>query len=377
MSSKPQEIRALTGLRGLAALWVVMYHLHVSWVEPAGFGGPLLTLLAHGYLAVDIFFVLSGFVMALSYRHFFAEGFTKSRYGVFLLRRVARVYPLYLAITGLIVVMVLGGLSAQMTKPEVWHALPFNLLMVQGWGFAESILLPAWSISTEFGAYFLFPLLAVLVLYRSGKLAALVAVLCVVVLMMLPYAPLPQELEYHRGPLDITWAHTIWPLLRCLAGFTLGLAAFRAWEQPGMRDWASKPTIVWGVPLMMLVLLCFAETDVTFVVFVPLLVMMLANGEKMGRFSFGWLLATPPLMLLGDLSYAIYLWHFPLIRVHRIASGKLGAHLSPELANFGAWVVLYGALFALAYLSYRFFEKPARRLIRRLETRFDRDAQGY
>ena len=66
-----QEIGALTGLRGVAACWVAMYHGH----EFGRLAGPAGVLLRHGYLAVDVFFVLSGFVMGLSYAHMFAPGF--------------------------------------------------------------------------------------------------------------------------------------------------------------------------------------------------------------------------------------------------------------------------------------------------------------
>ena len=83
------EIRALTGLRGIASLYVVLFH----YFQPLPLVGYLRTLLGHGYLAVDLFFVLSGFVMALNYGSRFAAGAHWPEYRLFLCRRFARVYP--------------------------------------------------------------------------------------------------------------------------------------------------------------------------------------------------------------------------------------------------------------------------------------------
>jgi hypothetical protein len=102
-----QEVRSLPGIRGIAASWVVLYHVH----EADNFFSPLKMLLTHGYLAVDVFFVLSGFVMALSYGHFAVQGWTATNYGSFLLRRFARIYPLYLVMTCIIGLSIFAGLS--------------------------------------------------------------------------------------------------------------------------------------------------------------------------------------------------------------------------------------------------------------------------
>ena len=89
------EIRALTGVRGMAACLVAIYHFSPTKdMAP----GPLHNSVGRGYLWVDLFFVLSGFVIALNYGHLFASGFSRTAFATFLTRRVARIYPLYLAV---------------------------------------------------------------------------------------------------------------------------------------------------------------------------------------------------------------------------------------------------------------------------------------
>jgi peptidoglycan/LPS O-acetylase OafA/YrhL len=90
------EIKPLTGLRGLAALIVVLYHF---LEQDTYFQSVVPSLIKRGYLGVDVFFVLSGFVMALSYGRCFKDRVTVSDYTLFMVKRLARIFPLYLFIT--------------------------------------------------------------------------------------------------------------------------------------------------------------------------------------------------------------------------------------------------------------------------------------
>ena len=164
-----RQLSSLTPLRGLAALWVVLYH----YCGTAQFF-PNLDVTPHsypiskGYLAVDMFFVLSGFVMAHVYRRAFSEGVTE-HYRSFLVARIARLYPPHIFILLLFVATAaasqfMGGLatgsfeSIPLTGPRSWGAIIANIFMLQGllagqlsWNY------PTWSISVEFMAYLAFP----------------------------------------------------------------------------------------------------------------------------------------------------------------------------------------------------------------------------
>ena len=153
-----REIGALTGLRGVAACWVVEYHVHER--APLLPGSPLGTMLRHGYLAVDLFFVLSGFVMALSYEGLFAGGASRRALGTFALRRLARIYPLYAAVTGASVLLFLHfALATGAPCRPLLAMLPYNVPLLQTWGFGDGIVGQSWSVSAEMAAYVLFPFL--------------------------------------------------------------------------------------------------------------------------------------------------------------------------------------------------------------------------
>jgi len=149
--SKQAEIKSFTGLRGAAALFVATYHLLYGMVSDPTKHDLGIIFLRHGYLSVDLFFVLSGYVMALTYAKLFAPAFDRHAVIDFLGRRIGRVYPAYITVT------VVVALDRMASTP--WHgaestmALISNALMVQSWGFSYSIVGPSWSVSTEFAAY--------------------------------------------------------------------------------------------------------------------------------------------------------------------------------------------------------------------------------
>src|SRR3954454_1602091 len=91
---RPQQIPVLSSVRGIAAWWVVLYHFRDEF--PRGYlATDLYNLLRHGHLAVDFFFALSGFIIALNYAEKFRT-FRLADYRQFLILRLGRIYPLYL-----------------------------------------------------------------------------------------------------------------------------------------------------------------------------------------------------------------------------------------------------------------------------------------
>ena len=122
------EIRSLTGLRGIAACFVVALHYFQEQQQQNIF----YTIVNHGFIAVDLFFVLSGFVMALTYARSFQSGFSWPTYADFLGKRLARVYPLFFVATvACLALMACGVWRAEF--PDI-RAVLSNLLMIQTWG---------------------------------------------------------------------------------------------------------------------------------------------------------------------------------------------------------------------------------------------------
>ena len=158
------EIPALTGVRALASWWVVFYHLQPALLTLTPSLAPWLGGLARGGdKGVDLFFILSGFVLSLNYNDRFRRPELKS-YGRFLWLRLARIYPVHLAglaVWGAFLVINVLVRHAD-TRGEYFGvcSLIANLFLVQAWWIPMKMSwnYPAWSISLEWLAYLCFPL---------------------------------------------------------------------------------------------------------------------------------------------------------------------------------------------------------------------------
>ena len=128
----PADLRPITALRFVAAMWVAVYSF---WENLAGAGQ--VGLVAKGYLGVELFFVLSGFILCHVYLA--AHGEKRFSYRDFLWARIARVYPLHIATLIGVGVLGLGAVAAGMAIDSnvlSWGSLPANIGMVHAWGLA-------------------------------------------------------------------------------------------------------------------------------------------------------------------------------------------------------------------------------------------------
>ncbi len=288
-----RELRSLTSLRGIAALAVVMQHFSSTAQQHCSVTIP--SLVPHGYVAVDFFFVLSGYIMCYTYLRSFQEDGWVS-YGPFLKKRAIRLLPLNVFVT--FALLCLGWISVQWLGRNIFFGdirLPqdvfSNLLMLQGLGIGKNINGPSWSVSAEFLAYLAFPLLilgafsprrAAWIVTGIAALAALLAVA-----LMHPRLGLTAE-----GPL---LGGT-----RCVSEFTLGMLAYR-WgnSEKGMR-WLSHGPVA-TVALFASVALLLLRVDLLVALSFPLVVA--ASALDQGRA--GKVLSSPSLHLLGDVAYSL------------------------------------------------------------------------
>jgi peptidoglycan/LPS O-acetylase OafA/YrhL len=286
----------------------------------------------------------------------------------FLLRRVARIYPMYLV--ALLVCMALallaygrfdpnrGGFAFIIDDPRT--DILFNLLLVQGWGIARSALVPAWSISTEMAAYVLFPVFVFLTLKR-GVWLTLLTCLGAVALLIVMVGLNASDGQVHGGPMDASQGQLPAALLRCFAGFALGMATFRLaqwWPAGPLQDDRLGMPLLAGLALTWI----FAPTDYWIYPFFPLLVLVLAGNKGRVAALFSGRLVHG----LGVLSYSIYLLHYQFAGVIHWIENALLLRMPAALAYPLAGMAVYGSLLVLAYLSFRWVELPGRQLIRRL-----------
>lgn len=358
------EIRSQTGLRGLAALVVALGHLPLDqfFVEEY----PWLHRLLFGAQAVDLFFMLSGFILAYVYLK--PDGEMKTGWKRFHWARFARIYPLHLA-----TLVAIGGLGLVMARfgmveganYQLGH-LPAQLLLVQAYPFVESPTwnLQSWSISIEYFCYlFLFPLGTVLL--RGVRLKPVwVAVFLAVSISWTVYYlsfVLPAGSTVASG----------WPaVLRGFNGFAGGFLLHRllaAGHGEGLVRLLQKhATALFGLFAGMVVVTGMTPLPQWFLL--PLYPFMLLAVSRDGQSLVHRLLQSKPLHWAGLISYSIYMLFTLVAKV----MGTLLRKFQPDFGFvtrhvLGLLMIL--TLLLVAHLSYRFFEMPVRDALLRLAGR--------
>ncbi len=344
----------------------MFYHLSQRAIN---FPNAFNYIIGRGYLSVDVFFILSGFVMALSYRKLFDGAALRRAYPVFLLRRLARTYPLYAA-----VILVVSSQDVRhaiqhhvLAPDQVAQKVAANLLFLQGVGYPARVVGPSWSVAVEFVAYLLFPLLLAATARRPrALLSATVAYMC---LLLAAYLPNGVLLQGFSGPLDLTVSDQgpfivrCLPVVRCLTEFTIGLCLF---SFVGSKEFSfASPAKSFAVFAAILATLALPYSDFAFVPAAALLIAVLLHDNPVTK-----AFASRPVFFLGEISYAIYLWHFQLFQVQTSLFAKLSRHMGVSSAEACAMVCYWIVLIAISYASFRMIEVPGRRYVRKLEQRF-------
>jgi peptidoglycan/LPS O-acetylase OafA/YrhL len=346
------EIRALTSLRGIAAMIVVLQHFSATAEQHSA--GRIPSLVPHGYMAVDLFFVLSGFIMAYTYLADFQARGVRA-FPDFLLKRVARIVPLNTA--AVLFVLLAGVVSNAVLSRNIIHqsTTPFvdglcNLFMLQGIGIGTNLNAPSWSISTEFTAYLAFPALLAIIFTRRRWILTLAAGASVVslVVIAITHTRLGLNTESIEGG-----------VVRCFAEFTLGLATYRAVSMARIRGWLATDGIATAAVGCSVILLLL-RLDLFIAGIAPVLVATLACNR--GRVARVFSARVP--YFLGVISFSIYLLHSPLrpicLEILRVAHPEpLAAPLAMAAALFGSLLVL-----PFAWLGFILIERPGRQLIR-------------
>lgn len=343
----PADLRALTGLRFLAALWVVLYtawpHLDVSWIPVA---------VTKGYLGVEVFFILSGFI--LSHVYLEAAGTKRYSYGGFLWARIARVYPLHLlTLFGMVALGIAGtaaGLRIDGSLTD-WRSLPAHLTMTHAWGLApiSAFNHPSWSISSEWFAYLTFPLYA-FVAWRLRERPVL-AVAGAVLLALGVYAAFQPLAGF-----SLTEATFRWGALRIVPCFALGCALYLVYRRAPI-PYAGPVAAISGLAML---------TSASLGLWDPITV-LLAGGLVLGLGSLdnarAGLTGSTAGVYLGEISYSIYMVCAPVILVmSNVAARLTGA--DDKRFHIIVWLVVVAAIPVAAMATYHLVERPCRKALR-------------
>lgn len=351
--ARPRRILELDALRGVAALGVVFWHYGVHFdARPLQF--LLLPFYNAGFLLVDFFFVLSGFVIAGAY---WREP-RRRNFGRNVWARIARLYPLHLA-TLLVTLLLLAALPAGVPRdPEFvppandLRHLVLNLLLLNQVGLQTgySFNTPAWSISAEFVINVAF-LWAIALAPRVRAAALLLGVAAAVALGATSTPP------YVEGQFAFGWIDV--GLLRCVLGFFAGVALHLLVAAGWLDRLRAAPRLADALAVLALsslVLLLVASGRHPPAWHYPVSIAIATACVASTPFSplAGRLLRRRALTFLGDISYSVYLVHFPL----QLALYVLVAHgrAAPDYASPWMLLAFVAAVIAVSAVTHRRLE---------------------
>jgi peptidoglycan/LPS O-acetylase OafA/YrhL len=355
---RPAELPALTSLRGLAALAVLLSH--DSFVAFRFAGGAPPGIWRYGLLAVDLFFFLSGFVLTHVYGSRLAEERSWRAFGRFLWARFCRIYPASLfTIAVFVLAFTVGRLPFPAGVSFKAQLAAVLLLMQVPWLNDIVINSPSWSISAELYAYLLFPFIVPIILRLKAPAAAALGVVLLIGIVV-------DHMIFSHNEQTSGWG----ALLRALPEFTAGVFAYRAYSERLFRKiWEKDATLI-GV-IAMIIAACFAGGPDSLIVML-MLALLLASVCNSGRMA-GFLNARP-LRWLGEVSYSVYIFQMLPFMLMVGISGEFVAH--------GLGGVRYEAIAALlaiggGVLVHRCVDVPARAALRRLPDRVMAFAAAY
>lgn len=338
MAERGTHFSALDSLRGIAAVIVVLHH--IEW-------GSLIStnpLITNGYLMVDFFFVLSGFVIALNYSGRLRDG----GLGRFIWLRFWRLYPLHLLMLFVFVGIEVAKWFAQTRlgiaagepafSQSNGQAFALQLFLLQGFTQPTGLTFngAAWSISVEFYAYLLFAVIAV---FFRGTVA-IAATLSLIGIGLV----LTTDLDFAG---------------KCLYGFFLGCILFRLMPRYELRGLfaelfpAAALTALAG-------LIASASYEVAAVFAPPLSALVIAAIVSCPNSLVTRALRVGPLLLLGSISYSVYMVHGAVLWLFNQGLFLYPASISPMSGTILAAVAVTVTL-ALASGTYRWVEEPWRR----------------
>lgn len=370
-------LEALTGLRFVAALAVVCFHL-VPRRFP-GAHGPGMALVRSGYVGVSLFFVLSGFVLTYNYLDP-SIGKLRGTARAFWWARVARVYPVYLLALAFSLPEVVRPLVAPRSSADAAHALaalPLAPTLLQSWSPSAACAwnCPGWSLSVEAFFYLLFPVLCAWLARRDRRSVFGYATVAWVLGLLAPalYLRLTPDGIAAPTPVDVgPWLNVLKfnPLLH-LPEFLIGIATgiwFVAWAGELSGDRRARAL---GIRVTAGLAVGGVGAVIAFVPGLPFVFLhagllapvwaLAVFALALGRGPVAAVLGSRPLVRLGEASYALYLFHSPLSAYVQMVLDRI---LQVRLTVGWELAVHLAVALAVSLAVYQWVERPVRDFLR-------------
>jgi peptidoglycan/LPS O-acetylase OafA/YrhL len=341
-----RRIAELDGLRGIAAMLIVAYHLFMDYLPGC-------------WAAVDVFFVLSGFLITgIVLQHGLSARFLTAFY----LRRGLRIWPIYYMVIAILLLCRLGNTGA----------LPYYLTYTQHlpwyWGSempAWPLMQHTWTLALEEQFYVIWP---VLVLLTGRRISGILALGLVGAAILARFA-------------GVNW----WLLAGRCDGFALGGLLAVILADPSAET-GRKRAMTWGIglgTLAMLLVALMAATGRLFDVGGPITMGVRTTVASLGSFALVaflichsghplfTFLRSRPLVYLGTISYGIYLYHHPIVQSSQLLSNLIGVSPGPALYAIECALTL-----GVAALSWHLVERPILRLKDRIAYQSETDTRA-
>ncbi len=347
----PDVLDPLTSVRFFLALGVVLFHFQLYWTLPPESAG----LLNRARLGVDVFFILSGFILT----HVYLQGDRAPGYRRFLAARFARIYPAHLFILlAMLALVLLAPMVGVGLEPGRFNPTDFagTLLLVQAWFPRETLALwngPAWSLSAEWFAYLAFPAYAALALRLRSRPWVLIALATAL------FVALDAFYRVHFGRV-LPRAEDSLGILRIIPEFLYGMGLYylgQRWTPSSL----TAVTAALGTTAAILGLMQIGADDRFIVAAAGPFILSLALLAKARVRTF---LSHPAALFAGEASFALYLVHIPILMVWRNAAQAVAGWPGDYRMGLGELSAMLVLTLAAAAAIHVFIEQPGRRWLR-------------
>lgn len=349
----PDVLEPLTSVRFFLALGVVLFHYQLAWSLPVEASG----LLNRARLGVDVFFILSGFILT----HVYLQGDAMPSYRRFLVARFARIYPAHLfilvsmlALVGGAAVFGIGLEAGRFNAPDFLQ----TLLLIQAWFPRQTLVLwngPAWSLSAEWFAYLIFPIYGAIALRLRDRPWVLIGLAGLLFLTIDAFYRTTVGIILPRAEDNLG-------ILRIIPEFLFGIGLYYLGQRIRLTHRGAIAASL-SATLALLVAMQIPLDDRLIVALAGPFILAMALLAKSGAVTF---LSRPVWLFAGEASYALYLVHIPVLMVWRNAVQALTGLDSTYRMGLPELAILLTITLIAAASIHTAVERPGRRLIRRL-----------